>query len=266
MTLNSNIAAVKATRYYGMHQNNIAKSMMRLSSGKRINSAADDPAGMAIAQKIRMQIRELRVNIRNEEMYQDTLNAAYDQSKYRSDLLGEMREIAVRMSTGTLTQEDMSALSMQYTQLLEELTQGMLKGTGLEIIAIESGNMAGEFLFVRGDKVYMDGKWVDFSLAADGAKLTSAKSMLSYVDSLFKSNMSSAAQFSAMASRIDYKLNRLFAQEENATEALSRIEDVDMAKEILNLTRESLLSQCALAMVAQANSTPENVLYLLESL
>jgi flagellin len=253
-----------------MHEMKASRSIYRLSCGKKLTS--DDPAGMMIAQKFHAQIRELGVIIRNNEQLQDMLNVAYGEQTGRQNILQRMRELSIGMSNDTMSREEKEILAVEFKELAKEFGVNTFEKTGMEIVALETDKLKGEFVFKKGEKVYVDGEWTKLSdlekvqEKSGGTPIVTTTGLTEYVDGMMKQSLMSASSLSAFSSALSFRLDRLYAEEENAIAALSRIEDVDLAKEITEFVKEQLLAQTAMAMAAQANALPEQVLKLLESL
>ena len=270
MRIHSNIPAMTALRNYEMHTYKVSKSIFRISSGKKL--PADDPAGMIIAQRLHGRIRELGVIIRETETMQDMLDCAYAETMGRQNILQRMRELSLGMVNDTLTKDDKAILAAEFTELAKEFGVKTFEKTGMEIVALGMSESASDFVFKKGDMVYVDGEWKKISvlekeLAIDGNPITvSTTGLTDYVDAIMKQNLFTASTFSAFASRLTFRLDRLYTEEVNAIAALSRIEDIDIAKEMIEFVKESILAQTALAIGAQANALPEHVLTLIETL
>lgn len=270
MRINSNIPVMTALRNFNMHEMKIGMSIFRLSSGKKL--AADDPAGMVISQKLHAKIRELGVIIRKNEEMQDALNAAFDERMAQQNILQRMRELTIAISNDTLSQGEKTILATEFSELAKEFGIKTFEKTGMEIISFGTGGAEDELLFKKGDKVFSDGEWKNLSELTEaqaletGTPAIKTMSLTDYVDKMMKQTLSSAVSISAFSSSLSFRLERLYAEEENAVSTLSRIEDVDMAREIVEFTRESILAQTSLAVAAQANALPQQVLTLLESI
>jgi flagellin len=300
--INSYIPAMTAARNYGVHANNVSKNIYRLSSGKKL--LTDDPAGVIIASKLQARIRELGRMTRAAEYAIDALNTASGEMQGRQSLLQRMREISIQLGNGTLTQDDKSILMAELTELAKEFSDSTFKNTGMQIIAVGNGSISDELMYMKGDLVYNEGRWTKLSELQEKwvkegkfdinsiepleggvpievntdegsneklitlepiSSITVNMSLTDYIDSLFKGNLMSFASIGAATSALSFRLDRLYAEEENAIAALSRIEDVDMAKEITQFVKNSILCQVALAVAAQANTHPNHILTLLDS-
>jgi flagellin len=227
---------------------------------------------MVIAQKFHAQIRALGVIIRKTEEMQDMLDCAYGETLGRQNILQRMRELSVGMANDTLTKDEKSIMAVEFAELAKEFGVKTFEKTGMEIVSLGIGESAGDFVFKKGDMVYVDGEWKkiselekEHSVNGEAVKI-STTGLTEYVDGMMKQNLSSATAISAFSSRLSFRLDRLHVEEENAIAALSRIEDVDIAREMMEYTKESILAQTSLAIAAQANALPNHVLSLLESL
>jgi len=259
-----------ALRNYDMHVMRAGKSIYRISSGKKL--ASDDPAGTLIAQKLHAKIRELGVLIRRTEEVQDILDCVYGETMARQSILQRMHELSIGMANDTLSKDEKSIMMAEFAELAKEFGIKTFEQTGMEIVNLAVGDSSGEFVFKKGDMVYVDGEWkklseLEIEHAANGEAIAVSTTGLSdYVDRMMKQNLSSASALSAFSSRLSFRLERLYTEEENAMAALSRIEDVDLANEIMEFVKENILAQTSLAVAAQANALPKHVLSLIEAL
>ena len=269
MRINNNIPAMTAAKNFAANVQTVEKSVMRLSTGKKL--LTDDPAGAAIAQRIRAQVRSLGVMSRNAERMIDEQNIREGDLMARQELLAAMRELSIRLSNDTLTQEEKSILMVEYTELAKEFADATHNRTGMEIIAFDSGPLKGELMFKKGDMVYNGGKWVRLDeliasrqeAGADGSDRLYA-GLTDYIDSKIKDNLLSLASVGAFSNRLTHQLEVLNAMEEQALAALSMIEDIDIVKELVDFVKATILVNCSIAVAAYANAIPERVLALLE--
>ena len=296
MRIYNNIPAMTATRNYGIHVQNVGKSIYRLSSGKKL--LTDDPAGAIIASKLQARIRGLSILTRSTEETIDILNTASGEALGRQNILQRMRELSIRLATDTLSQDEKSMLLAELTELAKEFSLDTFRNTGMEIIAVGNGSLSDELMYKKGDLVYNEGKWIklseleekwakegkldlDSATVLEGTKIEgpsadsedkptniaiTKKGLTEHIDDIMKSNLMSVISIGAVANALSFRLERLYSEEENAIAALSRIEDVDMAKEIADFLKESILCKVSLAIAAQANAQPKHVLTLLESI
>jgi flagellin len=259
-----------ALRNYGVHEMKVCKSVYRLSTGKKL--ASDDPAGAMIAAKLQARIRELGVIIRKTEEKQDMLNVAYGDTMGRQNILQRMRELTLSMANDTFSQAEKDIMAVEFKELAKEFGVNLFEKTGMEIIALDTVDSKGDFVFKKDDMVFLNGEWKKLSELEKAQEMNGEKipikttTLTDYVDSMMKQNMSSASSISAFSSALSFRLERLQTEEENAIAALSRIEDIDIAEEIMEFVKEQILAQTSLAVAAQANALPEQVLKLLENI
>lgn len=283
MRIDSSIA-MNAARNWGFHQNNLSKAVMRVSGGKRINSAMDDPAGIFKQQRLKARLRELDVYIKNTRKQIDDAEAEDDMLQLRQNIYQRMQEIAVQMQSDTYSDEDKTLLLKEYQSLIDELRGNTNQRTGFDTVAVNGGARDGEVFFKNKDQVYYEGSWIaekdflkmlneeqerlqksDDPDSPSGEKSKSGVTLTSvseYVSSNISSNLSNFASNGAAINRLNRNLNYLYEQEIQATDELSRHEDADLAAEMLIIVKEQVLAQVSAAMSAQANLQPAKVLYL----
>ena len=183
-----------------------------------------------------------------------------------------MRELTIGMSNDALSHNEKSIMMVELTELAKEFGNATFLKTGMEVVAFGNGGNDDKLVLKKGDLVYIDGEWKEINcfLEEQGEDKIEPVGVFTgltdYVDNMINQNLSSAASISAFASRLTYRLERLYNEEENATAALSRIEDIDIVEALVEFVKEKILAQSALAMAAQANTLPKHVLSLLESL
>ena len=273
MIINHNIAALNTHRQLGSATNAQAKSMEKLSSGQRINRAGDDAAGLAISEKMRGQIRGLDQASRNAQDGISLIQTAEGALNETHDILQRMRELAVQSGNDTSTDDDRAELQREVAQLIEEVerignntqfnTQDILKAD--QTLDINIGSNSGQSLTIEWKaqlSTALGEDAVDIS-AVDISTKDGAQAALDTMDSAIASVSKSRSQMGAYENRLEHSINNLNTSSENLTAAESRIRDVDMAKEMMEQTKNSILSQASQAMLAQANQTPQNVLQLL---
>jgi flagellin len=275
MRINHNISAMFAHRQYVLWNNRMAQAVRRLSSGQRINSAADDPAGLAISEKMRAQIRGLHVASRNCEDAISVVQTAEGAMGETHAILQRMRELAVQAASDTNDGVDRDALNAEYQQLLEELDdiskqtqfngRSLLDGSadGANGLVIQTGPNGGNTLRlsiagVTPGQLGVSGTGIGTRDAASG--------VLDTLDGAIKAVSLGRADLGAYQNRLEHKISNLDTQAENLAAAESRIRDVDMAQEMMEYTKASIMTQVATAMLAQANNASKNVLTLLQGL
>ncbi|MER2261224.1 MAG: flagellin [Psychrobacillus sp.] len=273
MIINHNIAALNTHRQLGSATNAQSKSMEKLASGMRINRAGDDAAGLAISEKMRGQIRGLDMAAKNAQDGISLIQTAEGALNETHDILQRMRELAVQSANDTNTDEDRVEIQKEVAALIEEIdrignntqfnTKDILKAD--QSLDINIGSNSGQALTVT---------WkaqTKAALGEDAVEITDvtvatkagAQAAIDTMDEAIASVSASRAQMGAYQNRLEHSINNLNTSSENLTAAESRIRDVDMAKEMMEQTKNSILSQAAQAMLAQANQQPQGVLQLL---
>jgi flagellin len=234
--------------------------MQKLSSGLRINSAADDAAGLAISEKMTAQINgtdQAQRNAMDGISLVQTAEGAYNEMH---SILQRVRELSVQAQNGTLTSSDTAAIDQEVGQLTAELSR-ISSNTQFNGLAALSGTFT---LQVGADQG--SGNQISFSLTSISfSNIGSAASAtaLSAIDTAITAVSSARSTLGAIQNRLEDAVSNLGVYEENISAAQSRIRDVDVAAETVNFTKLQILSQSGTAMLAQANSAPQNVLSLL---
>jgi len=279
MTINTNIMSLNAQRNASASQMSLATSMQRLSSGLRVNSAKDDAAGMAIADRMNTQIRGMTVAMRNANDGISLAQVAEGGLAVVTDILQRMRELAVQSINSTNTSGDISALNQEYTQLASELDRNMssvqFNGTSLFTatadFSFQVGANAGQTVTVSAADLGVASGAITGVLPSSGAVTTALTTAnagnsanLSAIDDALAAVNSSRATLGAIQSRFQQTITYLQTAVENQTAARGRIMDADFAAETANLSRTQILQQAGTAMIAQANQMPQQVLQLLK--
>jgi flagellin len=260
LRVNTNVEAFDAHRNLQQTQYALAKSMQKLSSGLRINSAADDAAGLAISEKMTAQINgtdQAQRNAMDGISLVQTAEGAYNEMH---SILQRVRELSVQSQNGTLTSSDTAAIDQEVGQLTAELSR-ISSNTQFNGLAALSGTFT---LQVGADQG--SGNQISFSLTSISfSNIGSAASAtaLSAIDTAITAVSSARSTLGAIQNRLEDAVSNLGVYEENISAAQSRIRDVDVAAETVNFTKLQILSQSGTAMLAQANSAPQNVLSLL---
>ena len=260
LRVNTNIEAFDAHRNLQQTQYALGKSMQKLSSGLRINSAADDAAGLAISEKMTAQINgtdQAQRNAMDGISLVQTAEGAYNEMH---SILQRVRELSVQAQNGTLTSSDTAAIDQEVGQLTAELSR-ISSNTEFNGLAALSGTFT---LQVGADQG--SGNQISFSLTSISfSSIGSAASAtaLSAIDTAITAVSSARSTLGAIQNRLEDAVDNLGVYEENISAAQSRIRDVDVAAETVNFTKLQILSQSGTAMLAQANSAPQNVLSLL---
>ncbi|MCL2820911.1 MAG: flagellin [Oscillospiraceae bacterium] len=262
MRINNNITAINSHRQYGINNNAIGKNVEKLSSGYRVNRAADDAAGLAISEKMRTQIRGLNMASKNSQDGISLVQTAEGAMQTAHNIMQRMRELAVQSANGTNDETvDRGALNLEFSQLQMEISQiqSTVKFNDMDIFGttftLQSGaNKGDETGFTIGKIDVLSGNIKQQSAASDEiANMTKAINSLS----------TNRAELGAIQNRLEFKIQNLDNSAENLAAAESRIRDVDMAKMMTEFTKNNILFQASTAMLAQANALPQGVLQLL---
>jgi flagellin len=279
MTINTNIASLNAQRNLNASQGSLATSMQRLSSGLRVNSAKDDAAGLAIAERMNTQVRGMNVAVRNANDGISMAQTAEGALAQVSNSLQRMRELAVQARNSTNSSSDKDSLNKEFSQLQAEITR-VLGGTtfnGQHIL----GAGATSLTFQIGANTTVDDTitvstsdmTVDPTITAvtgsttvidSTADATAIGTVINGIDAALDDINDTRATFGATQSRFDAIITNLQTGVENQSAARSRIMDADFAAETANMSRANVLQQAGTAMVAQANQLPQQVLKLLQ--
>jgi flagellin len=298
MRINNNITAINSHRQYGINNANVSKNMEKLSSGFRVNRAADDAAGLAISEKMRAQIRGLNQASRNSQDAVSLVQTAEGGMQTIQNILQRMRELAVQSGNDTNDSTDREALQLEVNALVEEINQiaettefngmallgGQQTGSSFAFdnsnpfeLTIQAGANSGQELKIAIGSmsalgVIGAGGLSDITTGSESVQkndtldITTGGNARDSIDVLTKAlnNVSAArAQIGAFQNRLDFKTQNLNNQSENVSAAESRIRDADMAKTMTEFTRNNILFQASTAMLAQANAMPQSVLQLL---
>ena len=284
-TINTNIISMNAQRNLSTSQSSLATSMQRLSSGLRINSAKDDAAGLAIAERMNAQVKGMNVAIRKANDGISMAQTAESALAQVGDSLQRMRELAVQARNATNTSADKDSLDKEFGELSKEI-QRVLGGTTFNGRAILATSAAGTQTFQVGANVTsndrIDVATTDMTTATEittvagtdntgagravidnTASGTTIDGVISNIDTAINKVSSERATLGAAQNRFDQVISNLQISVENQSAAKSRITDADFAAETANLSRANILQQAGNAMIAQANQIPSQVLSLL---
>jgi flagellin len=261
--INTNMPSLNAQRNLSTSSLSLARSMERLSSGLRVNSAKDDAAGMSIAERMDAQARGMNVAIRNSNDAISLAATAEGALGSIANNLQRMRELAVQASNGTNTTSDVASLNAEFQLLAAENTRvaGSAKFNGNAVIA------ASTFTFQvganSGDTISVAASAYTGSSTSLGATYTDAALEISKLDTDINNVSTARANWGATQNRFESVISNLRISAENTTASRGRIVDADYAQETSNLSRAQVLQQAGTAMVAQANQAPNGVLALL---
>ncbi|MBC8588317.1 flagellin Hag [Paratissierella segnis] len=304
MRINQNISAMNTYSRLTAANSAKSNSLAKLSSGLRINKAGDDAAGLAISEKMRGQIGGLKQAVRNAQDGISLIQTAEGALTETHSMLQRMRDLAVQASnTGTNTAEDTKQIQAEFDQLAKEITRvatdtefntkslfGYDKESGkfeeasftfqigandkqtmsVSIEGMDSVKLEVGYVLTSGD-VGSGGDYEGRGVEGDvvGINLLDASGnvtdgILGKIDKAIETVSSQRASLGAAQNRLDHTINNLTATSENLSAAESRIRDVDMAEEMVEFTKNNILSQAATSMLAQANQMPQSVLQLLQ--
>ncbi|TYS89298.1 flagellin [Rossellomorea aquimaris] len=273
MRINHNIAALNTYRQLNSANGAQGKSMEKLSSGLRINRAGDDAAGLAISEKMRAQVRGLDQAQRNSQDAISMIQTGEGALNETHAILQRMRELAVQSSNDTNTADDRAEIQLEITDLIEEVDRiATTTQFNSQNLLDVTGGTAGTFTFQIGsnDSQTLDVAFADMQAAALGIDAidlgvdsSTSSTAIATIDAAIKLVSDERSQLGAKQNRLEHTINNLGTSSENLTAAESRIRDVDMAKEMMNQTKNSILSQASQAMLAQSNQMPQGVLQLL---
>jgi flagellin len=286
MIINHNLSAQYANRSLGITQGNITKGMEKLTSGERINRAADDASGLAVSEKLRSQIRGLNRASANAADGISFVQTTEGYLQETQDILQRVRELAVQSANGIYTAEDRLQIQVEVDQLIDEVDRvaSHAQFNGLNMLtgrfARQSGENAPsaemwihvganidqrEQLFVED----MTASGLGLKNAEDGSVLQLTDSELSNqaiatMDQALKTLSTQRAELGAYQNRLEKAIGGIDIAAENFQASESRIRDTDMAKQMVDFTKDQILSQAGTAMLAQANQRTTSVLQLLQ--
>jgi flagellin len=279
LSVNTNIAALNAYRNLSNTQNDLSKSLEKLSSGFRINRAADDAAGLAISEGMRSQIGGIKVGIRNAQDGISVVQTAEGALNETTSILQRMRDLTVQAGNlGSLTDEAKGNIQSEIDALTTTLDD-IASNTKFNGKALLDGSFAVTGMTFQvgannGETVDVTiGDMTATTLGVDGGTLTGISSTttaaqistnLTAIDDAIKSVSTQRAELGAKQNQFERVINNASVALENVTASESRIRDTDMAAEMVSFTRSQILSQAGTAMLAQAKSLPQGVLQLLQ--
>ena len=281
-TINTNISAMSAQRYLAATQNTLAVSMARLSSGLRVNSAKDDAAGLAIAERMTSQVRGMNVGVRNANDGISMAQTAEGALGKVGEIFQRMRELAVQSSNASNSNSDKTSMDTEFGELAKEVQRIFSNTTfnGRKIISSDAGaqifqvgantaaenqitltttNMTTQLDMIAVAGVDTSGTNRAVITGAAGAVLT----VIDQIDVAISKVSNERSILGASQSRFESAISYLQISTENQTAARSRIMDANFAEETSNLSRSQILSQAGSAMLAQANQLPQSVMALL---
>jgi flagellin len=276
--INTNIGSMNAQRNAGVSENSLATSLQRLSSGLRVNSAKDDAAGLAIAERMNSQVRGMNVAIRNANDGISLAQTADGGLASMADMVQRMRELSVQAVNSTNTSSDIAALNEEYTQLRSELSRtlsavqfnGNSLYTSTANFDFQVGANSGQTITIAASAMAINSaaNIIAITTGAVGSALTTSANSanaanIDLLDKALTTINSTRANLGAVQSRFETTISFLKTATENQAAARGRIMDADFAAETSNLSRAQILQQAGTAMIAQANQLPQGVLALL---
>lgn len=284
MVINHNLSAMYANRQLGVTQAEVTKSIEKLSSGQKINRAGDDASGLAVSEKMRSQIRGLNQAERNIQNGVSFIQTTEGYLQETQDILQRIRELAVQSSNGIYSDEDRMQIQVEVSQLVDEVNRiaSHAQFNGMNIL---TGSFARDTVTNRimqiqvganmdqNERIYigtMTATALGLINAGDGtdapisiADPASANSVIGVVDQALKVVNKQRADLGAYQNRFEMAAKGVAIAAENLQASESRIRDTDMASEMVNYTRNQILSQAGTAMLAQANTNTQAVMGLL---
>ncbi len=286
MIINHNLSAMYADRQLRVTQGSLDKNMEKLSSGMRINRAGDDASGLAVSEKMRSQIRGLNQASTNASNGISFIQTTEGYLQETQDILQRIRELSVQSSNGIYTAEDRMQIQVEVSQLVDEidrisshaqfngmnmLTGRFAKETGENVVTASMWFHIGANMDQR-ERVYvgtMTAKGLGVRNAGDDSILSlsdpdNANRAIGTLDEALKKVSKQRADLGAYQNRLDHAIRGINVGSENLQAAESRIRDTDMASEMVNYTKNQILSQAGNAMLAQANQKTQQVLQLLQ--
>lgn len=279
MRINNNLMAMNTHRQLGINNTAGAKSIEKLSSGFRINRAGDDAAGLAISEKMRAQIRGLNQASRNAQDGISLIQTAEGALTETHAMLQRMRELVVQAANDTNTPEERTRISEELNELSTEIKEITVK-TEFNTKKLLNGNYATSNITLQvgaNSNQFIEFKIADMSASALSVESTdlgqvvassistasTISALTDTIDNALKLVSAERSKLGAVQNRLEHTIKNVDNTSENLSAAESRIRDVDMAKEMMEFTKQNILQQAATAMLAQANQAPQSVLQLL---
>lgn len=268
LRINTNVAALNAGRILRQSTLDLNKSLERLSSGLRINRAADDAAGLAIAETLRSNVRGAEVAQRNSQDAISLVQTAEGALTETTNALQRIRELAIQAANGTQGSENRAALNAEVQQLLEQIDDialdtefnGLRVLSSAQTVTIQSGAQTSQTLIIA----VAGAKTNDLGISNVAiSTIDTAVSAISTIDVALQSVNSLRAFFGASQNRLEYTIRTLAIQEENSAASESAIRDADIARETIAFTRNQILVSAGTSVLAQANIIPQTALQLL---
>jgi flagellin len=269
----NNVEAQNAHRQLQATNDKLSSTMERLSSGLRINRAADDAAGLAVSEEMRTQIRGMKVASRNALDGVSLVQVADGALSGVNDMLQRVRDLAVQAANGTLTDLQRGNLDQEVQSIVAEMAR-VASDTEFNGVKILSGSVASAASAITLQVGANGSQVIAFTVATMTASdlgisgiavstAASATAAIASIDAAIRTVNSQRASMGAIQNRLEQTISRLELTSENLQAAESRIRDADMASEMIDYTRNQILQQSGTAMLAQANQAPQSILQLL---
>jgi flagellin len=274
--INTNVNSLITQNAITRNDKSLSSTMTQLSTGKRINSAADDAAGLAIATKMTSQIRGLNMATRHANDAISLIQTAEGATEAVTGMLQRMRELAVQSATDTYSSEDRALMQKEFSQLREEIsrTATLTDFNGQQLLAAGSlltfqvGANSGDTLTYSTTNlsatIDLGGTSIGDTGGASISVRTGAEEAITTIDTALDGLNSERARMGAMINRLGYAGDNLTNISQNMQAARSRIEDTEYAAVTRDLARSQIIQQAGIAMLAQANQQPQSVLSLLQ--
>jgi len=281
MVINTNMDALSIENTLSTTNAAVSSSLTKLSTGLSINSAADDPAGYAIANGFKAKIAAMQVASQNANQATSMLQTADGAYSQINDILVQMKSLATEAASGQESPSNLSSLNGEFADLQSEIDQisgatqygsinlidGNATASGGVTFQIGATNAAGNYMVVQfsgATTACLGVSGTSNHISIDS--LASAQAAMTALDSALTSVNAFMGTVGGMQNQLQYSINNITTTIQNYTSSESTIEDVDMASEVSSLTKNQILQQSAMAMLAQANAEPQNVLKLLQSI
>jgi flagellin len=278
MVVNTNMDALTIENILSNTNSSVSSSLTKLSSGLRINTAADDPAGYAIANAFKSAISSMQVASQNANQANSMLQTADGAYSQINNILVSMKSLATEAASGQEGQTNLDSLSGEFKDLQAEIEQiagstqygstSLINGTGVASTGITfqigATNAANNQITIKFTGATTGSLGVSSSTVGIDS-LVSAQAAMTALDTALTSINAAMGDVGGLQNQLGYTIQNLTTSIQNYTSSTSTIEDVDMASEVSNLTKNQILQQSAMAMLAQANSQPQNVLKLLQT-
>ena len=276
MRINTNVAALNTLRTLARTETALTRSIGRLSSGFRINRAADDAAGLAIANQLKADLGAMRQASRNAEQANSLMQVAEGGATGIQDILVRLKELASQASSDNVDDAGRGRIDIEFQEMIEEITRisvstefsgtVLLDGSAvtLDFVVGASSTIANDMISITSFDLTTATLGVTGGAFADVTSKANAQGMLPLIDAAITAVSDVFAELGANQNRLDIALNQVRITIENTQAAESVIRDTDMAAEVAEMTKYQILSQAGTAVLAQANTTAQSVLALLQ--